>query len=197
MRRRNIVGLVIFGSAFFLALLAGTGHWPGSTDASESPPRLVAVPGAGGVEAEGEEFDARDAYWNDRVTYPTGRYSNAWLRTAARQDARISRGVPAGPDGRPSANPAGNNWIALGPRPERMTGCSGCYDYGLTEGRINDIVADPTTTTNGSIVAYAASVGGGVWKTTNCCSSQHHLGGDDRQSAHFRDRDRHARHRPE
>ena len=55
--------------------------------------------------------------------------------------------------------------------PERMTGCTGCYDYGTTEGRINDIVVDPTTTTNGSIVAYAGSVGGGVWKTTNCCSA--------------------------
>src|SRR5262245_16269294 len=52
-----------------------------------------------------------------------------------------------------------------------MTGCTGCYDYAFTEGRINAIVVDPTTTSNGSIVAYAATVGGGVWKTTNCCSS--------------------------
>ena len=52
-----------------------------------------------------------------------------------------------------------------------MTGCSGCFSYGLTEGRVNAIVVDPTTTTNGSIVAYLGSVGGGVWKTTNCCSS--------------------------
>src|SRR5689334_8707105 len=52
-----------------------------------------------------------------------------------------------------------------------MTGCSGCYDYGTTEGRVNSIVVDPTTTTNGSIVAYLGSVGGGVWKTTNCCSA--------------------------
>ncbi|MGB9104597.1 MAG: Ig-like domain-containing protein, partial [Terriglobales bacterium] len=63
------------------------------------------------------------------------------------------------------------SFTALGPAPEHMTGCSGCYDYGTTEGRINAIVIDPTTTTNGSIVAYAGSVGGGVWKTTNCCSS--------------------------
>ncbi len=172
MRRRTIVELLIFGTAFLLALVAGTGHWPGGGGSdSQSPPRLVAVPGVGGVEAEGEEFDARDAYWNDRVTYPTGHYNPAWLRTAARQDARISRGVPAGPDGRPSTDPAGSNWTSLGPRPEQMNGCTGCYNYGLTEGRINDIVVDPTTTTNGSIVAYAASVGGGVWKTTNCCSS--------------------------
>jgi hypothetical protein len=52
-----------------------------------------------------------------------------------------------------------------------MTGCSGCYNYTTTAGRVNDIVVDPTTTTNGSIVAYLASDGGGVWKTTNCCSA--------------------------
>ncbi len=45
-------------------------------------------------------------------------------------------------------------FVALGPMPEHMTGCSGCYDYGITEGRVNAIVIDPTTTTNGSIVAY-------------------------------------------
>jgi hypothetical protein len=62
------------------------------------------------------------------------------------------------------------SFIALGPQPERMTGCSGCFDYTTTEGRVNSIAVDPTTTVNGSIVAYLGSVGGGVWKTTNCCS---------------------------
>ena len=64
-----------------------------------------------------------------------------------------------------------NSFTALGPMPEHMTGCSGCYDYGTTEGRVNAIVTDPTTTTIGSIVAYMGSVGGGVWKTTNCCTA--------------------------
>ena len=62
---------------------------------------------------------------------------------------------------------AGTAFLAIGPQPEHMTGCSGCYDYGTTEGRINDIVFDQTTPTT----AYAGSVGGGVWKTTNCCSA--------------------------
>ena len=62
-------------------------------------------------------------------------------------------------------------FIALGPQPERMTGCSGCFDYTTTEGRVNAMAVDPTTTVNGSIVAYLGSVGGGVWKTTNCCSA--------------------------
>jgi hypothetical protein len=64
-----------------------------------------------------------------------------------------------------------SNFTALGPQPERMTGCSGCFDYTTTEGRVNSMAVDPTTTVNGSIVAYLGSVGGGVWKTTNCCSN--------------------------
>src|SRR5437762_1709708 len=63
------------------------------------------------------------------------------------------------------------SFIALGPQPERMTGCSGCFNYTTTEGRVNTIAVDPTTTVNGSIVAYLGAVGGGVWRTTNCCSN--------------------------
>jgi hypothetical protein len=63
-----------------------------------------------------------------------------------------------------------SGFTALGPAPLQMTGCSGCYDYTKTEGRVNSIAVDPTTTTNGNIVAYLGSVGGGVWKTTNCCT---------------------------
>ncbi len=132
-----------------------------------------------------------DSYWNDRLTYPTGRFNPAWLRSAARQNARMESRVPS------TAGPRGSSWTALGPQPERMDGCSGCYNYHKTEGRINDIVADPTTTTNGSIVAYAASVGGGVWKTTNCCSTSTTWTGTDRRPADLGDRDRHARHRPQ
>src|SRR5439155_19216024 len=83
-------------------------------------------------------------------------------------------GVPAGVPAvlNPSSPLAlsGTGFIALGPQPERMTGCSGCYNYTTTEGRVNSIAVDPTTTINGTIVAYLGSVGGGVWKTTNCCS---------------------------
>ena len=64
-----------------------------------------------------------------------------------------------------------DSFTALGPSPEHMSGCSGCYDYGTTAGRVNAIVIDPTTTTNGSITAYLATVGGGVAKTTTCCTS--------------------------
>jgi hypothetical protein len=135
----------------------------------------------GHAPTDGERLISEEEYWFHRLTYPTGKYSPAWTRKAAEQDRAIQSGIPAGnkldfkainprrPEGGFSLNT--NGFTALGPMPEHMTGCSGCYDYGTTEGRVNAIVTDPTTTTNGSIVAYLASVGGGVWKTTNCCTA--------------------------
>src|SRR5437868_13918913 len=64
-----------------------------------------------------------------------------------------------------------SSFIALQPALLRMTGCSGCYNYTTTEGRVNDIAIDPVANGDGTYNAYLASVGGGVWKTTNCCSS--------------------------
>ena len=159
MRRMRIVSIIVVCAAAFAALVTGSLHWTGAS--ASAPPRYLPIPGG----EKGEQFALMDAYWNDRLTYPTGRFNPAWLRRAARQNARMESRVPS------TAGPRGSSWTALGPQPERMDGCSGCYNYHKTEGRINDIVADPTTTTNGSIVAYSATVGGGVWKTTNCCST--------------------------
>ncbi|HEV7744975.1 MAG TPA: hypothetical protein VGO56_08255 [Pyrinomonadaceae bacterium] len=121
---------------------------------------------------DGERLLANEAYWLDRLSYPTMQFDPAWVRRASEQDAEIQRKVPAGQKiskasmvNNPLAlNPIG--FTALGPQPENMTGCNGCFDYTTTAGRINDIKIDPVTPN----VAYAASVGGGVWKTTNCCS---------------------------
>jgi hypothetical protein len=131
----------------------------------------------GHAPTDAERLISEEEFWYHRLTYPTGHYSPAWTRKAAEQDRAIKRGVPAGIKG-VVLNPAlglqplnPTAFTALGPMPEHMTGCSGCYDYGTTEGRVNSIVTDPTTTTNGSIVAYMGSVGGGVWKTTNCCTA--------------------------
>jgi Domain of unknown function (DUF4214) len=116
----------------------------------------------------------REQYWADRLGYPTGEFDPAWVREAADRDHLIPRSIPSGRwaelrrDSPLALNP--NGFTALGPSPERMTGCTGCFDYTTTQGRVNAIAIDPTTTTNGSIVAYIAAVGGGVWKTTNCCS---------------------------
>ena len=138
----------------------------------------------GKEEIDGEHLLELEGYWHNRLTFPTGKFNPGWVRKAANDDKKIPRGTPKGkkkghgglavgtalqPIGALSLNDTA--FTALGPQPERMTGCSGCYNYTTTQGRVNNIAIDPTTTTNGSIVAYAATVGGGVWKTTNCCSS--------------------------
>src|SRR5205085_12552217 len=134
------------------------------------PPRYMPVTGG-----EPDDLDRLETEWNNRLTYPTGLFNPAWVRLAAAADARITRALPFGAQRLQLNNPVAataldpTNFTSLGPRPLQMTGCSGCYNYGLTEGRVNHIAVDPTTTINNSIVAYAATVGGGVWKTTNFC----------------------------
>jgi hypothetical protein len=141
---------------------------------ASEPERYMPVPGAGS-HSEADGLAQLEQYWHDRLTYPTGRFDPAWVRVAAAQHDRMTSGVPAGQHLKLNlANPnalSTTNFTALGPQPLRMTGCSGCFDYTKTEGRVNVIAVDPTTTTNGSIVAYSGAVGGGVWKTTNCCSN--------------------------
>src|SRR6266566_1836135 len=138
------------------------------------PPRYMPVPG-GNLQGEAAGLAQLEQYWHDRLTFPTGRFDPAWVRAAAAQHARMTSGVPAGQHLKLDlANPnalSTTNFTALGPQPMRMTGCSGCFDYTKTEGRVNAIAVDPTTTTNGSIVAYSGAVGGGVWKTTNGCGA--------------------------
>lgn len=169
---RVLLGLVlcIAGLALTVFAFQKASQYNGKTESAQRDlPTLRDDP-----QHESADLNELEQFWNDRVTYPTGKFDPAWLRQASTEHAQLSAGVPAGvfstPDGvAPTLDPT--RFTALGPQPEHMTGCSGCFDYGTTEGRINDIVVDPTTTTNGTIVAYGASVGGGVWKTTNCCSS--------------------------
>jgi hypothetical protein len=136
---------------------------------------------------ESRNLNALERFWNDRLTYPTGHFNPAWVRAAAAQHATMPTALPAGSFTRllNPPNPRGlkgrlapvplslstGGFTALGPSPEQMTGCTGCFDYTKTQARVNTIAIDPTTTTNGSIVAYIGSVGGGIWKTTNCCSA--------------------------
>ncbi len=175
-KQRLVLGLAFCSISGLLAFLAFSGVpnalVTSSEKSTEDIPRYMPVPGE-----KADDLERIEMAWHDRLTYPTGRFDPAWVRQAAAQDALISRELPLGikvenlldSNGAPLVlNP--NAFTALGPAPERMTGCSGCFDYGVTQGRVNAIVVDPTTTTNGSIVAYIGSVGGGVWKTTNCCS---------------------------
>ena len=175
MKKIRALAAVTLCSAGFV--LAAIGFAPPAApiiapNESGTPARYM--PTLGG---KADDLDQMEAVWNDRVTYPTGIFNPEWLRRAAAQDALVARSVPFGEHPLDLKQRGGPlvldpvNFTSLGPKPERMTGCSGCFDYGITQGRVNDIVIDPTTTTNGSIVAYLATDGGGVWKTTNCCSS--------------------------
>src|SRR5438874_1369002 len=168
---RTLLGLTLCFSGLALAIIAGRDN---ALRSVSKPDRYMPVPGADSRD-EAARLAELEQYWQDRLTYPTGRFDPAWLRAAAAQHARMTIGVPAGQHLKLNlANPnalSTTNFTALGPQPERMTGCFNCYDYTTTEGRVNAIAIDPTTTTNGSIVAYSGAVGGGVWKTTNCCGA--------------------------
>ncbi|HEX6097526.1 MAG TPA: hypothetical protein VF432_14455 [Thermoanaerobaculia bacterium] len=162
---------------------SGRGHFLAVANGTISSASAQAQFSEGKAETDGERLLQLEGYWHDRLTFPTGKFNPGWVRKAANEDKKVPRGTPKGKKrgfrapAADAARPIGalalddTAFTSLGPRPERMTGCSGCYNYTTTQGRVNNIVIDPTTTTNGSIVAYAATVGGGVWKTTNCCSA--------------------------
>ena len=202
-KRRLMLGLAFCSISGLLAFLALAGV-PTSLvkspeKSTEDIPRYMPVPGE-----KADDLARIEMAWHDRLTYPTGRFDPEWVRQAAAQDALISRELPLGIKAEKLLDRSGaplvlnpNAFTALGPAPERMTGCSGCYDYGITQGRVNTIVVDPTTTTNGSIVAYIGTVGGGVWKTTNCCSGFDQLDFADERSADQHHRDRHPGDRSE
>src|SRR6266478_9690968 len=168
---RTLLGLTFALSGIALAIFAGK---EGPVQPASEPERYMPVPGSNSRE-EAEGLSRLEEYWFHRLTFPTGRFDPAWVRAAAAQHARMTSSIPAGQHLKLNlANPnalSTTNFTALGPQPERMTGCFNCYDYTTTEGRVNAIAIDPTTTTNGSIVAYSGAVGGGVWKTTNCCGA--------------------------
>jgi len=180
---RILLGFTLSFLGVALAIFAGWGGALRSPDGPNQPnvtparldqsARYMPVPGASTRE-EAAGLAQLEQYWFDRLTFPTGRFNPAWVRAAARQHARMPRGVPFGQRLKLNlANPNALNttsFTALGPQPERMTGCSGCFNYTTTQGRVNTIAVDPTTTINGGIVAYLGAVGGGVWKTSNCCS---------------------------
>src|SRR5437667_4705878 len=124
-------------------------------------------------DGEPDGLDRMEEEWNNRLTYPTGIFNPLWVRLAAAQDALIPRTIPLGiplknlNQSTSALALNADSFTSLGPQPLRMTGCSGCYNYSLTEGRVNDIAIDPVPNPDGTHVAYLGSVGGGVWKTTN------------------------------
>lgn len=173
---RFVLGLALCSLGVALASVSFKSSLGPAEKTSVAPSPEGGEQGEGYMPVPGGDRDGLDrieAEWNNRVTYPTGIFNPDWVRRAADQDAAIARAVPFGTQqvqlrsrrGPLTLDPT--NFTALGPQPMRMTGCSGCFNYTTTSGRVNDIAIDPVTTN----VAYIATVGGGVWKTTNCCSA--------------------------
>ncbi len=182
---RLLAGLSLSVLGLLLALTALRPQ-PGSPS-SERPERDMPTFGED-LTDEARNLNQLEQFWNDRLTYPTGRFDPAWVRAAASQHFNMSVSTPAGSFARLSDSKrltklkgltgspvplslSTSGFTALGPSPEQMTGCSGCFNYVKTQARVNAVAIDPTTTTPGSITAYIGSVGGGVWKTTNCCTT--------------------------
>src|SRR6266566_4444023 len=141
---RALLGLTLCLFGVALAIFAGR---EAALRPAPEPDRYMPVAGARS-QSEAAGLEQLEQYWHDRLTFPTGRFDPAWVRAAAAQHARMQSGVPAGPHlklnlgGPLFLGPTG--FTALGPQPERMTGCSGCFDYTTTEGRVNAIAIDPT-----------------------------------------------------
>ena len=206
MAKRRLLVLVVVAAALLGTRMGASvlGHSSAPhTKAAATPLKTMPLPGGD----RGEELDPLDAYWNQRLTYPTGNYNPAWQRAAVAQDKRVKRGTP----GRPA--PAhvcqrqgdGGRAVAQRQRLHRARPDARAHDRLRRLLRLHDdrrAASTPSSSTrprrrNGSIVAYAATVGGGVWKTTNCCSAATtwSVTTDDPLIATIAHR--HARHRPE
>jgi hypothetical protein len=139
-------------------------------DEQEERDRDTAEPGMVST-GESRELLTSEDYWAARVGYPTGRFDHSWLLAAAEQDRLMTRAVPSGQAAEAATRSPllldPSQFTSLGPQPIQSNGCSGCFSYGHTSGRVNVIAVDPVTPT----VAYLGSVGGGVWKTSNCCTT--------------------------
>lgn len=198
---RLLSGLALCLTSGGLVTVALKSSPPSQPSAPQSPvdERMRDMPTLGeNPQNEHKDLERLEQFWNDRLTYPTGKFNPAWVRAAAAQHNSMRPALPSGSfarllnpnntsglgmqslgpkgKGKPGGGPvptslSTSGFTALGPSPEQMTGCSGCFNYVKTQARVNAIAVDPTTTTNGSITAYMGSVGGGVWKTTNCCST--------------------------
>ena len=99
-RPRFFLAFNLFASAALLAAAAfsgmsdpSAGHARGanSENTGEGPERYMPVPGGAP-----DDLDRLEMEWNNRLTYPTGRFDPAWVRAAAAKDGAIARGIPAG-----------------------------------------------------------------------------------------------------
>jgi hypothetical protein len=50
----------------------------------------------GAIETDGGHLLDLERYWDDRLTFPTGKFNPGWVRKASEQDKKIARGTPQG-----------------------------------------------------------------------------------------------------
>src|SRR5262249_39122176 len=119
--RLLVVPLVLGSVALGLALATG-----GSAPRASSATPSSSPPGAA-ISRTGEaSLTQVEQYWQNRLTYPTGRFDQRWVLHAARQAARIKSGRPSGHlrarAGLRSVRALGAA-RSLGPQPQESTGC--------------------------------------------------------------------------
>src|SRR2546430_7113444 len=92
----NLRALLAFTLCFVGVALGLFAHFSPLTNHSSlssatgalQPARYMPAPGQR-PETEAEDLGRLEQYWNDRLTYPTGRFNPKWLRAAAAQHARL------------------------------------------------------------------------------------------------------------
>src|SRR5215467_10077827 len=89
---RALLGLTVCFAGLALAIFAAR---ESTMHRVSQPARYMPVPG-GNLRGEAERLGELEQYWQDRLTYPTGRFDPAWVRAAAAQHARMAIGSPGG-----------------------------------------------------------------------------------------------------
>src|SRR5712691_1378447 len=89
---RALLGLTLCFAGLALAIFAAR---ESTVRHVSQPARYMAAPGSD-MQGEAERLAELEQYWQDRLTYPTGRFDPAWVRAAAAQHARMASGIPTG-----------------------------------------------------------------------------------------------------
>ena len=144
-------------------------HRPAPTVA---PPGALYAPGGSTGEAGEVSIAKVEAFWQSRLTYPTGRLDPAWLASAAQQakahpGGDPARDVSARPPGSADAQTRPLDQGALcreAPRPaaaaeHRLPGRR-CFTFGHVSGRVNAIAYRPRRTRASPIWRTSAAASG-------------------------------------
>src|SRR3982751_2972993 len=92
---RALMALALFGGAICLAKFSlapprATKSEPERNELDHLN-RYMPVPGG-----DADDLNRMEEEWNNRLTYPTGLFNPAWVRSAMVQDSAIRSAIPAG-----------------------------------------------------------------------------------------------------